>query len=178
MPSPLRATRREAARAARVRRTNEERLSWIERGCYVATRRMSNACRIQVRWTSGFEHVQVTLRRRRFVTTAPSVAVGLYNSAADVPPRRRFALAGGHLAPNTVVARWSGTAATLRSILTGDEAKQPFDWLVIAGTALARSDLSAELARLGVAHVSIGDCVAPRTAAAAILDGRRVALAI
>jgi hypothetical protein len=51
-----------------------------------------------------------------------------------------------------------------------------FDWLVVAGTPVARTELLEQLARAGIAHTAIGDCVAPRTAAAAILDGRRVGL--
>jgi 2,4-dienoyl-CoA reductase-like NADH-dependent reductase (Old Yellow Enzyme family) len=116
---------------------------------------------------------QVTL-----ATAAATVAGGLYHSAADVPARRRFAIAGGDMAPHTVVTRWCGDSANLRSTLTGRETRQPFDWLVIAGTAVARTDLAVELDRHGVAHASIGDCLAPRTAAAAILDGRRVAMSI
>ena len=111
-------------------------------------------------------------------TAAAAVASALFHSAADVPARRRFAGAGGDLAPNTVISRWCGAAATLRSTLTGEESKRPFDWLVVAGTAVARVELSAELDGLGVSHTSIGDCLAPRTAAAAILDGRRFAMAI
>ena len=112
------------------------------------------------------------------VTSSSAVASALAHSAADVPARRRFAGTGGELAPNTVVVRWSGDTATLRSTLTGHEVQQRFDWLVVAGTPVARTQLSAELDRRGLAHTTIGDCLSPRTAAAAILDGRRVALAI
>jgi hypothetical protein len=111
-------------------------------------------------------------------TSAATVAGALYHSAADVPTRRRFASAGGELLPNSIVVRWRGDAATLRSTLTGSEDERRFDWLVIAGTPVARTDLSTGLGELGIAHTPIGDCVAPRTAAAAILDGRRAALAI
>ena len=111
-------------------------------------------------------------------TAAPAVAAGLYHSAADAPARRRFAVAGGELAPNTVVAGWSGATATLRSTLTRSEAERRFDWVVVAGTPVARTELSTELRGQGTAHTAIGDCLAPRTAAAAILDGRRAALAI
>jgi hypothetical protein len=70
-----------------------------------------------------------------------------------------------------------GDAASLRSTLTGDETQQTFDWLVLAGPPVARTDLSSEPDRLAVARASIGDTLAARTAAAAILDGRRAALA-
>jgi hypothetical protein len=102
----------------------------------------------------------------------------LFHSAADAPARRRFAIAGGELAPNTVVAEWHGAAATLRSTLTGAEVEHAFDWLVVAGTPVARTGLAEDLRRQGITHTAIGDCLAPRTAAAAILDGRRAALAI
>lgn len=111
-------------------------------------------------------------------TAAPVVAAALAHSAADGPARRRFVTAGGVMAPHTVVTGWTGDAATLRSTLTGDVRRQPFDWLVVAGTPVARSGLAEELASRNVAHAAIGDCLAPRTAAAAILDGRRTALAI
>ncbi len=42
------------------------------------------------------------------VTAAPVVAGGLFHSAADVPARRRFALAGGRMEPHTTVTRWTG----------------------------------------------------------------------
>jgi hypothetical protein len=111
-------------------------------------------------------------------TASPAVAGGLYHSAADVPARRRLALAGGELSPNTVLAEWRGDAAVMRSTLTGSEIVSPFDWLVIAGTAVARTDLSRALDQHHIVHSAIGDCLSPRTAAAAILDGRRAALAI
>jgi predicted NAD/FAD-dependent oxidoreductase len=111
-------------------------------------------------------------------TAAPAVADALYHSAADVPARRRFALAGGALSPNTVLAEWRGDSAVMRSTLTRAETVQPFDWLVIAGTAVARTALAHDLRVAGIAHVTVGDCLSPRTAAAAILDGRRTALAI
>lgn len=112
------------------------------------------------------------------VSARPVVAGGLYHSAADVPARRRFTAAGGTMTPNAVVTRWVGDAAMLRSALTGEERRERFDWLVIAGTAVARTDLAAALAERQVPHTTIGDCRSPRTAAAAILDGRRTAMTI
>jgi 2,4-dienoyl-CoA reductase-like NADH-dependent reductase (Old Yellow Enzyme family)/thioredoxin reductase len=111
-------------------------------------------------------------------TAAPAVAGALYHSAADVPARRRFALAGGEMTPNTVVTEWRGDSAVMRSTLIASETVRTFDWLVIAGTAIARTDLSRALAEQGTVHTTIGDCLSPRTAAAAILDGRRTAMAI
>ena len=71
------------------------------------------------------------------VTSAPAVAGGLFHSAADVPARRRFAIAGGRMEPHTTVTRWSADGAELRSVLTGECEIRPFDWLVAAETPIA-----------------------------------------
>ena len=112
------------------------------------------------------------------VTSAPAVAGGLFHSAADVPARRRFAVAGGLMEPHTTVTRWSADGVELRSVLTGDCVIRPFDWLVAAETPIARSALTAALDAAGVAHVAIGDCVAPRRASLAIYEGRRAAISL
>jgi len=116
---------------------------------------------------------QVTL-----ATSAPAVATGLFHSAADGPARQRFARAGGRSSPHTVITAWTSERASLRSTLTGDETTEPFDWLVVAETAVPRTALAAELDALGVAYHAIGDCVAARRASLAIYEGRRVALAL
>ena len=111
------------------------------------------------------------------VTSAPAVATGLFHSAADVPARRRFAVAGGRMEPHTTVARWTADGAELRSVLTGVCEVRPFDWLVAAETPIARAELAAALDAAGVTHVAVGDCVAPRRASLAIYDGRRAGMA-
>ena len=113
---------------------------------------------------------QVTL-----VTSAAAVATGLFHSAADEPTRRRFARSGGETSPSTVVVSWQPGVAVLRSTLTGDERRPHPTGSCVAETAVPRTELSAELARLGVAHHSIGDCVAARRASLAIYEGRRLA---
>jgi 2,4-dienoyl-CoA reductase-like NADH-dependent reductase (Old Yellow Enzyme family) len=110
-------------------------------------------------------------------TSAPVVAGGLFHSAADVPARRRFAVAGGRMEPHTTVTRWSAEGAELRSVLTGACDVRPFDWLVAAETPVARAGLAAALHAAGVAHVAVGDCVAPRRASLAIYEGRRAGMA-
>jgi 2,4-dienoyl-CoA reductase-like NADH-dependent reductase (Old Yellow Enzyme family) len=116
---------------------------------------------------------QVTL-----VTSAAALATGLFHSAADEPTRRRFARAGGATSPHTVVVSWQPGVAVLRSTLTGDEREVASDWLVVAETAVPRTELSAELGRVGVAHHVIGDCVAARRASLAIYEGRCLALTL
>ena len=110
------------------------------------------------------------------ITSAPVVGGGLFHSAADVPLRRRFAAAGGSMRPDTVVLRWDGTAATVRSTLTGEVESVPGDMLVIAETPAAETSLAAELTDLGISFEAIGDCVAPRRASLAFYEGRELAL--
>jgi NADPH-dependent 2,4-dienoyl-CoA reductase/sulfur reductase-like enzyme len=112
------------------------------------------------------------------VTSAAVVGGGLFHSAADGPLRQRFAAAGGVMRPATVVLGWDGTAATVRSTLTGDEGRLDADTLVIAETPVADTALAAELTERGIAFEAIGDCVAPRRASLAIYEGRELALRI
>ncbi len=109
------------------------------------------------------------------VTAAPVVAGGLYHSAADEPARRRFVGAGGVMLPYTIATGWRDGELVLRSTLTGSVERRPFDWLVVAETPVARTDLAAALDRAGVAHHAIGDCVSPRRASLAIYEGRQLA---
>jgi 2,4-dienoyl-CoA reductase-like NADH-dependent reductase (Old Yellow Enzyme family) len=113
---------------------------------------------------------QVTL-----VTAAAVAAAGLYHSAADEPARRRFAGAGGAMLPYTIATGWADGELALRSTLTGSVEPRPFDWLVVAETPVARTDLGAALDRAGVAYHAIGDCVSPRRASLAIYEGRELA---
>jgi 2,4-dienoyl-CoA reductase-like NADH-dependent reductase (Old Yellow Enzyme family) len=109
------------------------------------------------------------------VTAAAVVGGGLFHSAADVPLRARFSAAGGSMRPNTVVLGWDGSGATIRSTLTGAEERLPADTLVIAETPVAETSLASELTAEGIAFHEIGDCVAPRRASLAFLEGRELA---
>jgi hypothetical protein len=113
---------------------------------------------------------QVTL-----VTAAAVVAAGLFHSAADEPARRRFAGAGGVMLPHRIATDWADGELGLLSTLTGSEERRAFDWLVVAETPVARTDLGAALDRAGVAYHPIGDCVSPRRASLAIYEGRQLA---
>jgi hypothetical protein len=123
-------------------------------------------------------HLQESGCAVTIVTSAASVANGLFHSAADVPARRRFARAGGRLRADTVIEGWHGDRATLSSTLTGDTCDEAFDWLVVAETPVADDSLARELERRGAVFHAIGDCVAPRRASLAIYEGRALALTL
>ncbi len=110
------------------------------------------------------------------VTSAPIVAGGLAHSAADGPLRKRFAVAGGQSVTNASVLGWKDGIATVRSTLTGVGSTIEADALVIAETPVAETGLADGLRSRGLAFRTIGDCVAPRRASLAFLEGRELAL--
>ncbi len=110
------------------------------------------------------------------ITSAAVVGGSLSHSAADVPLRRRFVAAGGTMRPDSVVLGWDDGGATVRSTLTGAIERLAADALVIAETPVAETGLASELTALGIAFHQIGDCVAPRQASLAFLEGRELAL--
>jgi 2,4-dienoyl-CoA reductase-like NADH-dependent reductase (Old Yellow Enzyme family)/NADPH-dependent 2,4-dienoyl-CoA reductase/sulfur reductase-like enzyme len=110
--------------------------------------------------------------RVTMVTAAPVIAAGLFHSAADVPARRRLARAGGDALVSTVMLAWHGDGATVRSTLSGETTRVAADALVIAETPVAATELN------GLGDHAIGDCVAPRRAALAFYEGRRLGLAL
>jgi hypothetical protein len=79
---------------------------------------------------------------------------------------------------DAVILEWHGDAATIRDLSTGAEQRLPFDSLVLATTNTADNALQTDLQAAGLAHHAIGDCLAPRHAAAAIFEGRRLALSL
>ncbi|MCG7508972.1 oxidoreductase, partial [Mesorhizobium sp. IRAMC:0171] len=78
----------------------------------------------------------------------------------------------------SAVMHWDGGTAEIASLLTGAREQHVADSLVFAGTSMAEDSLAAELAARGIPFTAIGDCTAPRQAAFAIHDGRRVALGL
>ncbi|WP_374650154.1 FAD-dependent oxidoreductase [Dongia sp.] len=110
------------------------------------------------------------------LTADAYVGRDLARTAADFPMRSRLRKLGVTFVTDSVILEWHGHAATIRDLSTGDERKQPFDSLVLATTNIADSALHDDLQVKAIAHHAIGDCLAPRQAAAAIFEGRRLAL--
>ena len=110
------------------------------------------------------------------LTAASVVAGGLFHSAADGPLRARFARAGGRSVTGACVLGWHGGIAEVRTIATGERTMIEADTLVIAETPIAETGLADELTARGVGFHQIGDCVAPRRASLAFLEGRELGL--
>ena len=78
----------------------------------------------------------------------------------------------------TALTKWQGNTATLVNLYTGDEETREFDSLVMACTNHPDNALQGELANAGMEVHAIGDTVAPRTAAMAVYEGRKLGLAL
>ena len=141
----------------------------------------SRAAARRRRRLAGDRHGDVSSRSEAAASPSPPPRAAV--AGAPVPQRRRRPDP-----PPLRPRRWRAGAEHRRHPMVrgrrdaaldahGSRDAAGFDWLVVAGTPVARAELSAELEGLGIVTTSIGDCLAPRTAAAAILDGRRVALA-
>jgi NADPH-dependent 2,4-dienoyl-CoA reductase/sulfur reductase-like enzyme len=110
------------------------------------------------------------------ITAAPVVARGLFHSAVDGPLRKRYALAGGRWITSATILGWRDGVASIRSTLTDEQTKVEADTLVLAETPVSVVGLAEDLRAQGTVVHAIGDCVAPRRASLAFLEGRELAL--
>ncbi|MFN3825184.1 MAG: FAD-dependent oxidoreductase [Pseudorhodobacter sp.] len=115
---------------------------------------------------------------KRVIHVTPDAMVGkeIARTSADLPARQRLARAGARLVTEHCLVRWHGNGVTIRSFLTGEEETLPASDLVMATTNIA-FDPFPEMMEGRTLH-RIGDCAAPRQAAFAFHDGRKVGLAI
>ncbi len=110
----------------------------------------------------------------------PDALVGkeLQRSATDWPLRRALAKHGARFVTDTAIAEWTAEGAVVVSLLTGETELVASDALVLATANVADASLRHDLETKGVATRSIGDANAPRNAAMAIFEGRKVGLAL
>ncbi|MES2143223.1 MAG: FAD-dependent oxidoreductase [Pseudomonadota bacterium] len=115
-------------------------------------------------------------KRVTIVTPDPYVGKEITRTAADGPARRRMGKLGVKMLAEHCVARWHGNGVTVRSFLTGEEQTIPASALVMATTNRSFDPFPEGFA--GKATHRIGDCAAPRLAAYAFHEGRKVALGL
>ena len=110
------------------------------------------------------------------VVTGATAGVGkeIARTSADGPLRGRLARAGAQFFTEHVIVRWHGNGATVRSLLTGAEQVVAASGLVMATTNVAFDPFPEEIA--GKVMHRIGDCAAPRMAAFAFHEGRKLGL--
>ncbi len=110
------------------------------------------------------------------VTPEPFVGKEIARTAADGVVRRRLGALGVRMLTESCLVRWHGNGVTVRSFLTGEEEVIPASGLVMATTNRAFDPLPEMIA--GKVMHRIGDCTAPRLAAYAFHEGRKLGLAI
>jgi NADPH-dependent 2,4-dienoyl-CoA reductase/sulfur reductase-like enzyme len=115
-------------------------------------------------------------KRVTIVTPEPFVGKELARTAADGVVRRRLGALGVRMLVEHRLVRWHGNGVTVRSFLTGAEEVISASALVMATTNRA-FDLFPETIP-GKALHRIGDCAAPRLAAYAFHEGRKLGLAL
>ena len=110
----------------------------------------------------------------------PDAMVGreLARMASDFAARQRLARLGVRFVTESAIAEWTGGAARVVSLLTGETTELEADALVLATGRHADQTVPDALRALGVQPLLIGDANAPRLAAAAIHEGRATALAL
>ena len=168
-----------------------ESMPGIERGnVYTAEDVMSRACRpgrrvvvldeaanyrgVGTAWHLAEQGHDVTI-----VTPAASVAKDVERTSSDAQIRSRLRRLGVAFRVESAISEWHGDGATVRDLLDGSEERVEADTLVLACTNLANTmleeDLNAEPEDGTTQVITIGDCVAPRTAVMAIYEGRKIA---
>jgi pyruvate/2-oxoglutarate dehydrogenase complex dihydrolipoamide dehydrogenase (E3) component len=110
------------------------------------------------------------------VTPDPMVGRELTRTAADGALRRALAAKGAQMLTEHCIARWHGNGASLRNMLTGQDIQVPASALVMATTNIAFDPFPEKFE--GKALHRIGDCAAPRLAAYAFHEGRKLALSL
>ncbi len=110
----------------------------------------------------------------------PDALIGreLQRSATDLPLRRNLAALGVAFVTETAIAGWAQGRATTLSLLTGAAGTIDADALVLATGNIADTGLASGLRAQQVRANLIGDALAPRNAAAAIFEGRKLALSL
>jgi 2,4-dienoyl-CoA reductase-like NADH-dependent reductase (Old Yellow Enzyme family)/thioredoxin reductase len=115
---------------------------------------------------------------KRVTIVTPDAYVGkeITRTAADGPARRKLAQLGVQFRVEHCIARWHGNGVTLRNLLTGLEETLPASALVMATTNRAFDPFPESFS--GKTTHRIGDCAAPRLAAYAFHEGRKLALTL
>lgn len=122
-------------------------------------------------WTLAERGHQVTI-----VTPEAFVGKEISRTAADGAARRALARLGARFLTEHCLTRWHGNGVTVRNLLTGAEETLPASGLVMATTNRAFDPWPESFP--GKTTHRIGDCAAPRLAAYAFHEGRKLALSL
>jgi pyruvate/2-oxoglutarate dehydrogenase complex dihydrolipoamide dehydrogenase (E3) component len=115
---------------------------------------------------------------KQVIVVTPDAYVGreITRTSADGPLRGRLARAGAQFYTEHIITRWHGNGVTIRSLLTAVEQTLAASGLVMATTNAAFDPFPETLP--GKTLHRIGDCAAPRQAAFAFHEGRKVGMSL
>ena len=122
-------------------------------------------------WALAEQGKQVTI-----VTPEAFVGKEIARTAADGPARRRMANLGVKMLTEHCVSRWHGNGVTVRNMLTDEETILATSGLVMATTNQAFDPWPEGFD--GKSTHRLGDCIAPRLAAYAFHEGRKLGLSL
>ncbi len=122
-------------------------------------------------WALAEQGKQVTV-----VTPEPFVGREIARTAADTAARRRLAQLGAKFLTEHCLTAWHGNGVSVRNLLTGKKETLPTSALVMSTTNRAFDPFPETFS--GKTTHRIGDCTAPRLAAYAFHEGRKLALAL
>jgi len=112
------------------------------------------------------------------VTPDPMIGKELVRTGADLKIRAALAKLGARFMLESVVAHWHGDRAEVRSLLDGSVTEVAASAIVTATTNVVHNETELELVEAGIRLHLIGDAAAPRQAAYAFHDGRKIGLAL
>jgi 2,4-dienoyl-CoA reductase-like NADH-dependent reductase (Old Yellow Enzyme family)/thioredoxin reductase len=112
------------------------------------------------------------------VTPDPMVGRELSRMASDFAARQELARLGVNFVCESAITEWTGNTAKCVSLLTGAPFEITADALVLSTAPSADQTLPDTLREKGMHPLLIGDALAPRSAAAAIYEGRKLGLSL
>ncbi|WP_319825948.1 FAD-dependent oxidoreductase [Thalassovita sp.] len=112
------------------------------------------------------------------LTPDPMVGKELARTASDFTARQTLARLGVRFVCESAIIEWTGTNAHCISLLTQEAFQIEADALVLSTGGQADHTLPDTLRDMGLPAQLIGDALAPRSAAAAIYEGRKLGLSL
>ncbi len=124
-------------------------------------------------WKLAQEGHNVTI-----VTPDAVVAHELQRSSTDFAARRTLAQLGVRAITESALTGWDADGAEVVSLLTGAVQRVPAQSLILSAGRRADQDLAHGVQERALDARQIGDALAPRNAAAAIYEGRKIGMAL
>ncbi len=129
-------------------------------------------------WRGGGTALHLALQGHEVIIVTGAAMVGkwIVRTAADGTLREQLKKNGASWMTESALTDWQGEGGTVRNLLDGSETFVKADTLVLATTNVAETTIIDDLGECDIEVHSIGDCVSPRLAVAAIYEGRTLGM--